>query len=140
MPMAIFLHEPRYRFGCLGFYTEPSWGRRILQAGAVITCVGMLTAVAGSVFLERGNAEESIFLIVAAWILIFVLMRLFWTGTMWVFSLVFEWKSDGVPGLSGAMYFLKRAYWVLGEVFLSVAFLATLVAAVFVAIGALSMG
>ncbi|MEP4079068.1 hypothetical protein [Haloferula sp.] len=138
--MAIFLHEPRYLFGCLGFFTEPQWGRRILVAGAIISAVGFLSAIASGLFgVPEANGSESIFLIASAWLLVFGLMRLFCTGAMWIFSIVFDWISEGIPSLSSATYFARRAYWIFMEVFLSTAFLGTLLASILVAAGVLSM-
>jgi hypothetical protein len=138
--MAIFLQEPRYQFGCLGFYTEPAWGRRIVIAGAVISVIGLLAAVGSGLMVSwSGRAAESIFLIGAAWILVFGLMRIFWTGAMWVFSHVFDAISEGIPSLATPMYFLRRAYWIFIESFLSVSLIAILAAAILIAFGALSI-
>jgi len=137
--MTIFLQEPRYQFGCLGFYTEQLWGRRILFAGVAITLVGLFSAIAAGMLVDGGHPGESIFLIASAWIIVFGFMRLFWTGAMWVFSQIFDWVSESIPSLSSAMHFLKRAYWVFIEAFLSLAFLVMLVTAIFVAFGVFSM-
>lgn len=138
--MAIFLQEPRYQFGYLGFYTEPAWGRRIVIASAVLSAIGLLAAVGSGLLVSwSGGAAESIFLIGAAWILVFGLMRIFWTGAMWVFSHVVDAISEGIPSLATPMYFLRRAYWIFIESFLSVSLVAILAAAILTAFGALSI-
>lgn len=138
--MAIFLNEPRYALGCFGFYTNRSLGRRIVQVGAIFSGLAFLAALIGGLSpASSGSGVQAVFLIVSAWLLIFGLMRLFWTGTMWLFTQVFDWIAKGVPSLASAMHFLRRAYWIMIEVFLSAAFLTTLVAAILVGLGVLSL-
>ena len=138
--MAIFLNEPRYAWGCFGFYTDRSLGRRIVQVGALITGLAVIAAlVRGLSPVSSSLGTQAVFLIVTAWVLIFGLMRLFWTGAMWVFTQVFEWIAEGIPSTASAMHYLRRAYWIMIEVFLSAAFLATLIAAVLVGLGVVSL-
>lgn len=82
---------------------------------------------------------QAVFLVVSAWVLIFGLMRLFWTGAMWIFTRVFEWIAEELPSLASLMNHLRRAYWIVIEAFLSIAFLATLIAATLVGFGVLSI-
>ena len=138
--MAIFLNEPRYAWGCFGFYTDRSLGRRIVRVGALMTGLAFLAAFVGGLSpVSSSLGAQAVFLIVSAWVLIFGLMRLFWTGAMWVLSQVFEWMAEGIPSTASAMHYLRRAYWIVIEVFLSTAFLATLIAAILVGLGVLSL-
>jgi hypothetical protein len=138
--MAIFLNEPRYAWGCFGFYTDRSLGRRIVQVGAIITGLAAIAALVGGLSpVSSSLGTQAVFLIVTAWVLIFGLMRLFWTGAMWVLTQVFEWMAEGIPSTASAMHYLRRAYWIMIEVFLSTAFLATLIAAVLVGLGVVSL-
>lgn len=137
--MAFFLDEPRYSLGILGFFTEPLWGKRILRAGAAISAVGILGAAISGIELKSDNhGLQAIFLIASAWLLIFGVMRLFWTGALWILSQVFDWIANGIPSTASALDFIRRTYWVGSEVFLTMSFLSLLVAAVFVGIGYLS--
>jgi hypothetical protein len=138
--MAIFLNEPRYAWGCLGFYTDRLLGRRIAQVGAVISGLAVIAALVGRLSATSDSHwAQALFLVVAAWVLIFGLMRLFGTGAMWVFTQVFDWIEEGVPSLASAVHYLRRGYWIVIEVFLSAAFLATLAAAILVGFGVLSI-
>ncbi len=138
--MALFLKEPRYTLGFLGFFTEPRWGKRILLGGAVISGIGMLAAIASGISFEPNNRGfQALFLIASAWLLILGVMRFFWTGAMWMFTQVFDWIASAVPSTASSMELLKRVYWILIEVFLSTAFLATLIVAVLVALGYLPL-
>ena len=82
---------------------------------------------------------EAVFLVAAAWIGVFGLMRLFWTAAMWVFSHVFDATSQGVPSLAPAMQSLRRWSWILIEAFLVASFLSMLVASILAACGAISI-
>lgn len=138
--MAVFLNEPRYEWGCFGFYTNRLLGRRIVRVGAVITGLAVIAALVGWLSdSTSSHGVQALFLVVSAWVLIFGLMRLFGTGAMWVFTRVFDWIEEGIPSLASAMHCLRRAYWIVIEVFLSTAFLATLAAAILVDFGFLSI-
>jgi NADH:ubiquinone oxidoreductase subunit 6 (subunit J) len=138
--MAIFLNEPRYAWGCFGFYTDRLLGRRIVQVGAIITGLAFIAVFIGGLSpVNSSLGAQAVFLIVSAWVLIFGLMRLFSTGAMWVFTQVFDRMAEGIPSMASAMHYLRRAYWIVIEVFLSTAFLATLIAAVLVGFGVLSL-
>lgn len=111
-----------------------------MQVGAIFSGLAFLAALIGGLSpASSGLGVQAVFLIVSAWLLIFGLMRLFWTGAMWVFTQVFEWIAEGIPRLASAMHYLRRAYWIVIEVFLSAAFLTTLVAAILVGLGVLSL-
>lgn len=108
--------------------------------GAFITGLAVIAAFVGGISLvEASPGAAALFLVVSAWVLVFGLMRLFLTGAMWIFTQVFDWIAEGVTGLASAMHYLRRAYWIGFEIFLSTAFLATLVAATLVGFGILSI-
>jgi hypothetical protein len=134
--MPLFLHEPRYVLGCLGFFTEPQWGRRILICGAVITGVAILAAALSWNSPGQNNRGlQTLFLVASAWTLVLGMMRLIWTGAMWLFTLIFNWIADAFPATASVMDRLRRAYWIFIEVFVSFAFLSLLIAAILVATG-----
>ena len=138
--MAVFLHEPRYRLGCVAFFTEPAWGRRVMIVGVAISGIGILGAGLAHFFDETGSGSvQALFLIAAAWILIQGFMRVMCSGAMWIFTQVFDWISDGIPSAASTIYCLKRGYWIVTEIFLSTALLSTLFAAAIIPSGAWSL-
>jgi hypothetical protein len=138
--MALFLDDPRYAFGCLGFYTERLAGRRIVQIAAFITGLAVIAAFVGGISpVKASPGSQALFLVISAWVLVSGLMRLLLTGAMWVCTIVFDWIAEGVTSLASAMHYLRRAYWIGTEIFLSTAFLATLITATLVGFGVLSI-
>jgi NADH:ubiquinone oxidoreductase subunit 6 (subunit J) len=111
-----------------------------VQVGALITGLAVIAALVGGISpVKNSLGTQAVFLVISAWVLIFGLMRLFWTGAMWIFTQVFEWIAEGLPSIASLMHHLRRAYWIVIEVFLSTAFLATLIAATLVGFGVLSI-
>ena len=105
-----------------------------------MSAVGLLAAVeSGLIVSSADRAAESVFLIGAAWIIVFGLMRIFWTGAMWVFSHIFDAISEGIPSLATPIHFLRRAYWIFIESFLSISLIGILGAAILAAFGAISI-
>jgi len=141
MEMPIFLDSPRYALGVLGFVTTPAIGRRIYQIGGIASLIIFLLACV--IYLTGRNdasvAGQMLFLIVAAWLGIFGLFRLFATGTMWVFAAIASVIEDAVPPFSGALQFLLRAYWIFIELFLIAGFFWLVVAAGCLPFGMLSL-
>jgi hypothetical protein len=138
--MTVFLDQPRYWLGCIGFFTSRYWGTRILWIGAAISLVAVLVSAFSWIALDAPrNVAQALFLVVSAWLIVLVLMRLFWTGAMWVFTQVFDWISECIPKSSGTMDFLRRAYWIVIEIFLSIGFIGLLMTAIPVGLGALTI-
>jgi len=136
----VFLHKPRYIWGCLGFYTTPTVGRRIIQAGVLLTGLGLIAALIGGIApASSSSGAQAVFLIASAWVLILGLMRLFWTGAMWIFTQIFEFIASRIPIMSSAAHYLCRGYWIVIEVFLSAAFLYLLVTAILARLGLISL-
>lgn len=134
--MEFFLRQPSYLFGCFGFYTVPLWRRRILLTGVVLSGISFAAAITGKLLgSSEGKLEESIFGIAVAWIIVFCLMRIFCTGTMWILSHIFDSISDAVPSLDSTMHFLERVYWMMLEIFLSASFIGILVWSILVQFG-----
>jgi hypothetical protein len=140
--MPIFLDSPRYALGVLGFVTTPSFGRRIYQIGGIASLIILL--LAGGIYLTgRHDASvpgQMVFLIVAAWLGIFGLFRLFATGAMWVFAAVASVIEDAVPSFARPLHFLLRAYWIFFELFLIAGFFWLIVAASCIPFGVFSLG
>jgi hypothetical protein len=115
-------------------------GKRIVQIAGFITGLAVIAAFVGGISpVKDSPGSEALFLVISAWVLVFGLMRLFCTGAMWVCTHVFDWIAEGVTSLASAMHYLRRAYWIGTEIFLSTAFLATLIAATLVGFGVLSL-
>lgn len=138
--MALFLDEPRYVFGCLGFYTERWAGRRIVQLAVFLTGLAVIAAFVGGISpVKASPGVQALFLVASAWALVFGLMRLFVTGVMWVCAQILEELAERLTSLASILHFLRRAYWIGAELFLSTAFLGTLIAASLVGFGLLSL-
>ena len=139
--MPVFLQEPRYRFGAFGFYTEPSFGRKILMVAlglSLIVCsVALVTAVHTNQF---DDLIQAVFLIASAWLLVLGLMRLLCTAAMWVAERVFDWIADCTPSLTAMTHFASRVYWILVEIYVWLAFLALLIMALLNGLGVVSLG
>ncbi len=107
--MVIFLYQPRYVWGCFGFYTDPLMGKRIVQVAAVLSGLALFAALM-SIFYPVGSGAwpQAIFLIFTAWVGIFGIMRLFWTGAMWISTQICESIAEAIPSLASAMYSLDR--------------------------------
>ena len=127
--MTIFLREPEYVFGCLGFLTARKMRRGIIWIGAALSALTVILAPTLLLFhcTTPSLVAQTIFLVFCAWFFVFGLMRLFFTGAMWIFNQVGGWVSDAIPGLTTPIHFIYLGYWIFFEVFCSLGFFAFLV-------------
>lgn len=117
----MLLEAPRYRFRVLGFMTTEEVGKRITLAAGAISAV--VVAIAGLRFffsnLSLDRFGQAVFLAASAWILVAGLMRLFTSGMLLVSAIVFDAFENAMPSTARFFDFLRRAYGVFFELFLT---------------------
>jgi hypothetical protein len=126
--MSIFLKEPDYVFGCLGFATTPAWRRGVVRLGAGLSALATVLAV---VLLALRYSTPSLigqmmFLVAGSWLITLGLFRLFWTGAMWLFDQIGDAFTNAAPGLTTPIRCVYLAYWYFFEVFFTLGFLVQL--------------
>src|SRR3974390_328445 len=126
--MSIFLKEPDYIFGCLGFATAPPWRRGVVRLGAGLSALAAVLAVVQLAFRYSPPSliGQMMFLVVCAWLITLGFFRLFWTGAMWLFDQIGDTFANSVPGLTTPIRYVYLAYWYFFEVFFTLGFLAQL--------------
>ena len=135
--MTIFLREPEYLFGCLGFITVKSLRRGIVLLGAAFSTLAAVLALT-LLLLHYSTPTlvgQMIFLVVCAWLFVFGLFRLFFSGTMWIFDQFADLVIDAIPGLTTPMHFLYLCYWIFFEIFFTLGFFYFLVYALLLPFG-----
>jgi hypothetical protein len=127
--MTIFLREPEYMFGCLGFLTARPVRRGIIWLGVALSALAVSLAPTLLIFHRTTPAlvGQAIFLVICAWLFVFGLFRLFITFAMWLLDQIGDWISDAIPGLTTPVHFVYLGYWIFFEVFFGLGFLAFLV-------------
>ena len=126
--MSIFLKEPEYLFGCLGFATAPFWRRGVVRLGAGLSALATVLAVVLLVvrYSTPGLVGQMMFLVVCAWLFTFGLIRLFWSGAMWLFDQIGDAFTGAMPGLTTPIRYVQLAYWYIFEVVFTLGFLVQL--------------
>jgi hypothetical protein len=126
--MSIFLKEPDYIFGCLGFATAPSWRRGVVRLGFGLSALAAVLAVVllALPYSSPSLIGEMAFLVVCSWVFTFGLFRLFWSGAMWLFDQIGDAFANAVPGLTTPIRYVYLAYWYFFEVLFTLAFLVQL--------------
>jgi hypothetical protein len=127
--MTVFLREPEYLFGCLGFLTTRAVRRGIIWFGVALSALAVILAPTLLLFHRTTPSlvGQTFFLVICSRLFVFGLFRLFITGTMWLFDQIGDWVSDAIPGLTTPIHFLYLGYWIFFEIFFSLGFLAFLV-------------
>lgn len=111
----------------------------MLVAGGAISVIGVsVCTVIEWLGIPGTNGDEGLLLIVLAWVGV-GLMRLCFTGMMWLMMEVVDWLAEGMPDLTGALHFMHRLYWIVIEACLSASFLVLLMLSLPVGLGLLSM-
>lgn len=112
-------------FGCLGFVISQSWRRGVVRLGAVLS--GLAAVLALALLVLRHSTPsligQMIFLVVCAWVFVFVLSRLFWSGMMWVFDQIGDAFTSAIPGLTTPIHYVYLACWYFFEFFFTLGFL-----------------
>ena len=135
--MTIFLQEPEYLLGCLGFMMPRPLRHAIISLGAFFSA---LAAVLAPAFLLLHYSTPSligqmILLMICAWIFMFGLFRLFVTFMMSIFDKIIELFTDAIPGLATPLHYVYLGYWIIFEIFLVLGFLSMLVSALLLPFG-----
>jgi hypothetical protein len=105
--VSIFLQEPEYLLGCFGFIVARSLRRGVVYFGAVLSALAAVLALALLVF-HRSTPMligQMLFLEVCAWVFVFALFRLFWSGMMWLFDQIGDVFANAVPGLRTPIHY-----------------------------------
>jgi len=76
-----------------------------------------------------------IFLVVCAWVFVFGLFRLFWTGMMWVFDNIADLLRDAMPRLTKPLNHIYLGYWIFFEIWFTLGFIFLLVYALLLPFG-----
>jgi hypothetical protein len=135
--MTLFLSEPEYVFGCLGFLTAKPVRRSVIWVGALLSG---LTVILGPLLLLFRHTTppivgQTMFAVICAWLFVFGAFRLFVTFAMWLFDKFGELITDAIPGLTAPVNFAYRGYWMVFEVFHGLGFLGFLLSALLLLFG-----
>ena len=126
--MTIFLREPEYLFGCLGFLTTRAVRRGIIWISVTLSALAVTVAPALLLF-HRSTPSlvgQTIFLVISAWLFVFGLFRLFITVARWIFDQFGDLVSNAIPGLTTPVHYVYLGCWIFYEIFFSLGFLAFL--------------
>jgi hypothetical protein len=135
--MTIFLDEPDYVLGCLGFITAKRVRNFFIKVG-----IGLSASIAlidAALFLSHRSKPiligQSVFLMLCAWTFVFCFLRLFVTAFMWLFDRICDFFSEIIPAFEDSIYSLKLYYWKCFDSFLSLGFLGMLIYAMLLPFG-----
>jgi hypothetical protein len=135
--VTVFLREPEYLFGCLGFIIARTCRRGIISLGAAFSALAAVLALT-LLLLHHSTPTlvgQMIFLVVCAWVFVFGLFRLFWTGMMWVFDNIADLFRDAMPGLTKPLNYIYLGYWIFFEIWFTLGFIFLLVYALLLPFG-----
>lgn len=119
--MAVFLDEPEYVFGCLGFITTSPVRRFVIRVAVALSVIIAAMLLVISVMQGRppGLTGQTLGLVALSWIGV-GMIRLFFSGIMWLFGkIIFDWLTDAAAGLSKPVHYLRLGYWIFMEASLS---------------------
>jgi len=127
--MTLFLQEPEYVFGCLGFVSSKEMRRVIVWVGAGVTALAVTSAPMLLLWHHTtpSRVVQTIIQVLAAWIYVFGVSRVFWTGYMWFWNQVGVWVIKALPRLATEVHQTYLSLWMCFEIFCSLGFLAFLV-------------
>jgi len=124
-------------FGCLGFIITRAVRRSVILLGASLSALAVVLAL--TLFLLRHSTPtligQMIFLVGCAWVFVFGLFRLFWSGMMWVFDRIADLFKEAMPGLSKPLHYVYLGYWIFFELWFTLGFFIVLVYALLLPFG-----
>lgn len=129
----LWLRTPEYLWGCLGFWLRASARRTLFKSSLWLSALILTSSIAVTLagLAEGSVIGRSVFGVVASWLLIQGLMRLFVTGMLWVVNLMAEWIAGIDSALARLTFFIERMYQIFFEAFLWIAFFGIQVGAPF---------